>query len=149
MFNSAILLRTFPGESSTHQERNTTNLEKVMGDTALHRFAELEKSSRLVRKSASYSLLALFARCFSLSLLYYVLAVVSMKLRFSTSGLSLLWPSNALLVATLVLTPKRRWWVYLLSVIPAHIAALSPYHLGLSGLHIKSPSTQFKPLHAR
>ena len=109
-----------------------------MGDTArnstLHGFAELEKRSRLVRKSVSYSLLALFARCFSLSLLYYVLVVVSMKLRFSTSGLSLVWPSNALLIATLVLTPKRRWWVYLLSVIPAHIAALSPYHLGLSWL---------------
>jgi signal transduction histidine kinase len=109
-----------------------------MGDTArystLHRFAELERRSRLVRKSGSYSLLALFARCFSFSLLYYVLAVVSMKLRFSTSGLSLLWPSNAMLVATLVLTPKRRWWVYLLSVIPAHLAALSPYHLGLSWL---------------
>jgi PAS domain S-box-containing protein len=109
-----------------------------MGDTArhstLHRFAELEKRSRLVRKGVSYSLLALFARCFSLSLLYYVLIVVSMKLRFSTSGLSLLWPSNALLIATLVLTPKRRWWVYLLFVIPAHLAALSPYHLGLSWL---------------
>ena len=109
-----------------------------MGDTArysaLHRLAELEKRSHPVRKSASYSLLALFARCFSVSLLYYVLAVVSMKLRFSTSGLSPLWPSNALLVATLVLTPKRRWWVYLLSVIPAHIAALDPYHLGLSWL---------------
>jgi PAS domain S-box-containing protein len=109
-----------------------------MGDTArnstLHRFGELEERSRLGRKSVSYSLLALFARCFSLSLLYYVLVVVSMKLRFSTSGLSLLWPSNALLIATLVLTPKRRWWVYLLSIIPAHIAALSPYHLGLPWL---------------
>ena len=109
-----------------------------MGDTArystLHRLAELEKRSRLLRKGGSYSLLGLFAKCFSLSLLYYVLVVVSMKLRFSTSGLSLMWPSNALLVATLVLTPKRRWWVYLLSVIPAHIAALSPYHLGLSWL---------------
>jgi integral membrane sensor domain MASE1 len=109
-----------------------------MGDTArystLHRFAELEKRSPLVPKSVSYSLLALFARCFSLSLLYYFLVVVSMKLRFSTSGLSLLWPSNALLIATLVLTPKRSWWVYLLSVIPAHITALSPYHLGPSWL---------------
>jgi signal transduction histidine kinase len=109
-----------------------------MGDPArystLHGFAELEKRSRLVRKSVSDSLLALFAKCFTLSLLYYVLVVVSMKLRFSTSGLSLLWPSNALLIATLVLTPKRRWWVYLLSVIPAHITALSPYHLGLSWL---------------
>jgi PAS domain S-box-containing protein len=109
-----------------------------MGDTArystLHRSAELEKRSRLARKRVSYSLLALFARCFSLSLLYYFLIVVSMKLRFFTSGLSLLWPSNALLIATLVLTPKRRWWVYLLSVVPAHIAALGPYHLGLSWL---------------
>jgi two-component system sensor histidine kinase UhpB len=113
-------------------------LEKDMGDTArhstLHRLAEFEKPSRLVRKSVSDSLLALLARCFFLSLLYYVLVVVSMRLRFSTSGLSLLWPSNALLVAILVLTPKRRWWVYLLSVIPAHIAALSPYHLGFSWL---------------
>jgi integral membrane sensor domain MASE1 len=96
-----------------------------MGDTArystLDRSAKLEKRSHLVRKSVGYSLLALFAKCFFLSLLYYVLVVVSMKLRFSTSGLSLLWPSNALLIATLVLTPKRRWWVYLLSVIPADI----------------------------
>jgi hypothetical protein len=49
-----------------------------MGDTArystLHRFAELEKRSRLVRKGVSYSWLALFARCFSLSLLYYILS---------------------------------------------------------------------------
>ena len=109
-----------------------------MGDAArystLHIFAELKKRSRPMRTSASYSWLALFAKCISLSLLYYILVVVSMRLRFSTSGLSLLWPSNALLVATLVLTPKRRWWLYLLSVIPAHIAALSPYHLGLPWL---------------
>ncbi len=109
----------------------------LMGDTArystLHRFNELEKRSRPVR-SVSYSLLALFARCSSLSLLYYVLVTVSMKLQFSTSGLSLIWPANALLIATLVLTPKRLWWLYLLSVIPAHIWAMSPYHLGLSWL---------------
>lgn len=108
-----------------------------MGDTTwystLHRFAAL-KRSRPARNSSSYSLPALFAGCFSLSLLYYVLVVVSMKLRFSTSGLSLLWPSNALLVATLVLTPKRHWWLYLLSVIPAHMAAMSPYHVGFSWL---------------
>jgi hypothetical protein len=58
-----------------------------MVDTArystLHRFGELEERSRLVRKSVSDSLLAFLARCFSLSLLYYVLVVVSMTLRFS------------------------------------------------------------------
>jgi signal transduction histidine kinase len=109
-----------------------------MGETtqysSLHRLAEVKRLSRLVRKSAIHSSLALFAKCFLLSFLYYLLVVVSMKLRFSTSGLSLLWPSNALLVATLVLVPKRRWWVYLLCVIPAHMAAMSPYHLGLSWL---------------
>jgi len=44
------------------------------------------------------------------------------------------WPSNALLVATLVLSRKRHWWGYLLAAAPAHIAALSPYHLGFSWL---------------
>lgn len=109
-----------------------------MGETARFstpdRFAEFEKLSRLVRRSVRYSWFALLARCFCLLLLYYILVVVSMKFRFSTSGLSLLWPSNALLVATLVLAPKRRWWLYLLSVVPAHVAAMSPYHLGLSWL---------------
>ena len=109
-----------------------------MGETARYstpdRFAEFEKLSRLVRRSVRYSWFALLARCFCLTLLYYILVVVIMKFRFYTSGLSLLWPSNALLVATLVLAPKRRWWLYLLSIVPAHVAAMSPYHLGLSWL---------------
>ena len=71
----------------------------------------------------------LLAKSISLALLYYVLVVVSMKFRLSTSTLALLWPPNALLVAALVLSPKRRWWIYLLAVVPAHIAGMAPYHL--------------------
>ncbi len=66
-----------------------------------------------------------------IALLYYLLVVIGMKLHFSTSGLSLIWPSNALLAATLVLSPKGRWWFYLLATIPAHIAAMSSYNLDL------------------
>jgi PAS domain S-box-containing protein len=66
-----------------------------------------------------------------IALLYYVLVVIGMKLHFSTSGLSLIWPSNALLAATLILSPKGRWWFYLLAIIPAHIAAMSSYNLDL------------------
>ena len=109
-----------------------------MGETAryptLQRLADSEKPSLLARGSHSYPFLAMLAKCVSLAAVYYVLVVVSMKLRFSTSGLSLVWPSNALLVATLVLSPKRRWWAYLLAVVPAHVAALSSYHLGFSWL---------------
>lgn len=89
----------------------------------LQPLADLEQQGRPARKSLSYAFLTTCAKCVSLALLYYVLVAVSMKLRFSASGLSLVWPSNAVLVAVLTLSPKRRWWMYLLSVIPAHIAA--------------------------
>jgi two-component system sensor histidine kinase UhpB len=72
----------------------------------------------------------LLAKSFGVSLLYYLLAAVSLKLRLSTSTLALVWPSLALLVATLVLSPRRRWWVYLVVIIPTHILALYPYHVG-------------------
>jgi hypothetical protein len=66
-----------------------------------------------------------------IALLYYLLVLIGMKLHFSASGLSLIWPSNALLAATLVLSPKSRWWFYLLAIIPAHITGMSSYNLSL------------------
>jgi len=44
-----------------------------------------------------------------------------------------LWPSNSILVAALLLTPVRRWWMYLLAVVPAHILVHSAYHIGRCG----------------
>jgi len=72
----------------------------------------------------------LLAKSLLLALLYYMLVVVALKLRLSDSTLALIWPSNALLIAVLLLNPKRQWWVYLLAVIPAHIAGMSSYHVG-------------------
>src|SRR5215472_17464333 len=72
----------------------------------------------------------LLAKSFVVSLLYYVLAAASLKLRLSTSTLALVWPSLALLVATLVISPRRQWWIYLVAIIPTHILALYPYHVG-------------------
>jgi len=72
----------------------------------------------------------LLAKSFGISLLYYMLAAASLKLHLSTSTLALVWPSNALLVATLALSRRRQWWVYLVAIIPAHILALYPYHVG-------------------
>jgi len=86
---------------------------------------------QLVDKNACRRLALLIGKSAFIALLYYVLVVISMKLHFSTSGLSLIWPSNALLGATLVLSPKGRWWFYLLAIIPAHIAGMSSYNLDL------------------
>jgi hypothetical protein len=72
----------------------------------------------------------LLAKSFVVALLYYVLAAASLKLHLSTSTLALVWPSNALLVATLALSPRRHWWVYLVAIIPTHILALHSYHVG-------------------
>jgi two-component system sensor histidine kinase UhpB len=79
---------------------------------------------RPVRQSA-----LLLGKGFVVALLYYALEAASLKLRLSTSTLALLWPANALVVAMLVLSPKRHWSVYLVAIIPAHILAVYPYHV--------------------
>jgi PAS domain S-box-containing protein len=101
------------------------------GYSPLGRLAGIQMPRQLVDKNAYRRLALLIGKGAFIALLYYLLIVIGMKLHFSTSGLSLIWPSNALLAATLVLSPKSRWWFYLLAIIPAHIAAMSSYNLGL------------------
>jgi integral membrane sensor domain MASE1 len=53
---------------------------------------------------------------------YYVAVVVVLKLQLESSQIPVLWPANAILAAALLLSPKRHWWLYLLAVIPVHLA---------------------------
>jgi len=57
---------------------------------------------------------------------YYVGAQLGFILRFPPTTPSVLWPPNSILTATLLLTPVRRWWLYLLAALPAHLAAELP-----------------------
>ena len=52
---------------------------------------------------------------------YLVGARIGEQLRFLPVTTSVLWPPNAILTATLLLAPARRWWVYLLAAFPAHL----------------------------
>jgi len=54
---------------------------------------------------------------------YYVGANIGFILRLPPTTPSVMWPPNALLTATLLLTPPRRWWLYLLAAFPAHLVA--------------------------
>ena len=104
------------------------------GYSPLHRRTGIQIPWQVVDKNAFRRWALGIGKSAFIALLYYLLVVISMKLHFSTSGLSLIWPSNALLAATLVLSPKGRWWLYLLAIIPAHIAGMSSYNLGLGWL---------------
>jgi two-component system sensor kinase FixL len=53
---------------------------------------------------------------------YYLGAKVGFALTFRPHPVSVLWPSNAILLAALLLTPVRIWWVVLLAAFPAHLA---------------------------
>ena len=51
---------------------------------------------------------------------YYLAAQLGLTLRVWSATPSVLWPPNALLTATLLLTPPRRWPLFLAAVTPAH-----------------------------
>ena len=57
------------------------------------------------------------------SVAYYAGANVGFIFRFPPATPSILWPPNAILTATLLLSPVPRWWIYLLAALPAHLVA--------------------------
>jgi signal transduction histidine kinase/integral membrane sensor domain MASE1 len=56
---------------------------------------------------------------------YYLGSRLGLLLRFPPETTSVLWPPNAILTATLLLTTSRRWWLYLAAALPAHLAVQS------------------------
>ncbi len=54
---------------------------------------------------------------------YFLGSLLGLSLRFPETGVSAFWPPNAILLAALLVTPRRRWWTYLAAVLPAHLLA--------------------------
>jgi signal transduction histidine kinase len=57
------------------------------------------------------------------ALSYYLAAHVGLALTPQGSAISMLWPPNALLMAALLLSPLRHWWLLVAAALPAHLAA--------------------------
>jgi two-component system, LuxR family, sensor kinase FixL len=51
---------------------------------------------------------------------YYIGAKIGFALTFKPHPISTLWPPNSILLAALALAPFRRWWLFLLAMLPAH-----------------------------
>ena len=60
---------------------------------------------------------------------YYLGARIGFALTFQPHPVSVLWPPNAILVAALLLTPARIWWLVLMAAFPAHWAAQLQSHV--------------------
>src|SRR6476469_9344050 len=54
---------------------------------------------------------------------YYLGCKIGFALTFEPHPVSVLWPPNSILVAALLLTPPRTWWLVLFAAFPAHLAA--------------------------
>ncbi len=59
----------------------------------------------------------------ALAAAYFLGSLLGLSLRFPGTQISAIWPPNAILLAALLVTPRRRWWIHLLAVLPAHLAA--------------------------
>ena len=70
---------------------------------------------------------ALFQRvgyCFALTGLgYYLGAKLGLALTFQPHPIAVLWPPNSILLAALLLTPLRGWWIAITAAFAAHLAA--------------------------
>jgi PAS domain S-box-containing protein len=62
---------------------------------------------------------------------YYAGGVVGIALTFPFSGIAIIWPSNSILLAALLLTPARKWWLFLLAAIPTHIYLVANFQAGV------------------
>jgi two-component system sensor kinase FixL len=60
---------------------------------------------------------------------YYLGCKIGFALTFQPHPVSVLWPPNSVLVAALLLTPPRGWWLVLLAALPAHLAAQLQSHV--------------------
>jgi PAS domain S-box-containing protein len=68
---------------------------------------------------------------------YAVTAAMGQALAFPGASVSAIWLPNAIVLAALLLAPRREWWIFLLAVLPAHLLVqlllgLPPARVGLS-----------------
>lgn len=73
--------------------------------------------------AATLSALSFPLTAVAVALSYFLGSLLGLSLPFPSTQISAIWPPNAILLAALLLTPQKRWWIYLLAVLPAHILA--------------------------
>src|SRR6266545_3226520 len=84
-------------------------------------FFEAADTQSAARNGSTYR--RLFATSLWVFAGYYLGCKIGFALTFQPHPVSVLWPPNGILVAALLLTPPRSWWLVLLAAFPAHLVA--------------------------
>ena len=63
---------------------------------------------------------------------YYLTGLFALVFTLSQTGIPVMWPPTAVLLAALLLAPARLWWVYLLAILPTHAHLTSHFQPGVT-----------------
>src|SRR5215472_13348132 len=73
--------------------------------------------------SAAKQVLQIIRSAVLVGIAYYIGTRIGFALTPPGQPNSTFWPPNAILLAAFLLAPRRRWWTFLLAVLPAHLLA--------------------------
>src|SRR6266436_4517879 len=79
-----------------------------------------ENLTRSTRITGSSSIIRPALAALLVGLAYYGGVKIGFALTFQPHPVSTLWPPNSILLAALLLSPKRRWWFLFLAALPVH-----------------------------
>lgn len=86
----------------------------------IHRLESIRSavSARQIPRQLGFTFLVGFS--------YYLGTLVGFVLTPRGEPNSTFWPPNAILLASLLLVPRRTWWMFIVAVLPAHLLAQLP-----------------------
>ena len=96
------------------------------GRTFFSFLADPGVKSHAARPDPSPSILGTVCIALLVAISYYVGAKIGFLFKPAETPISTFWPPNAILLAALLLTPRRVWWALILAVLPAHLLVEFP-----------------------
>jgi PAS domain S-box-containing protein len=90
-------------------------MSDVLTSLIRHKPAETSLDNPTLRRTVATALLVAGG--------YYLTAKIGFAFALQPGSVSTLWMPNSILLAGLLLVPKRSWWIILIAVFPAHLAS--------------------------
>ena len=90
-------------------------MSDVLTSLASHKLAETSRENATLHRTLVVAILVAIG--------YYVTAKIGFAFALQPGSVSTLWMPNSLLLAGLLLVPKRSWWLIVIAAFPAHLAS--------------------------
>lgn len=94
---------------------------KLSADAGLATAAGSRGATSLSTPTTGDSYLRIVLAATAVALAYAVTARLGAALRFPDVPVSAVWAPNAIVLAALLLSPRRHWWIYLAVLLPMHL----------------------------